>query len=598
MPHKERGNAMRRYNVTRGAKTTAGGTVTTGSGTVILMGEPLAREGDSVECPACGTVGVIVCAGRHLEALVSGSESALEGDICQCACSPSPTLIANQSIMFQTFEGPLAPPVPLEEEEEEEALDEGITLRIGLFFDGTGNNDANAGATAGCHVVNFGYDKAMADDMLRFCRQQGFDGAGGTPNNSYGNTPSNVARLYGLYRDDADTNIGHEREAGIAVYLEGIGTTSGEADSLLGQGMGIGSTGVAARVEQAPAVVVSKLRQFRIKNPKRVIQRIEFDLFGFSRGGAAARHCANEILKGPHSLFAQAIPPLSDGLANDFDWRHGQDFIINFIGLFDTVPGIADPLAGDFSPHNAHNPGLNLRLAPGSARKVVQLVAEHEYRHNFSLMLSGSDIRLPGAHSDIGGGYLPLATERVVLSQADLSLEALDCPATQSKAYQRARERGLQGVAPYGHAFGGKVGIHHWEEPLPYDRRFDVKPLKHVYAAVTSERQVRGELSLVYLRIMRELGTRARVPFGLIDDRDPKLALPDELKPIAQKLRAYALGEAPYSLSEAELRLLRHHYIHLSANWTVVAGKGRSGIEALFINRPGSGNRRAEHPNE
>ncbi|MCU1759726.1 DUF2235 domain-containing protein, partial [Pseudomonas sp. 14P_8.1_Bac3] len=55
---------------------------------------------------------------------------------------------------------------------------------------------------------------------------------------------------------------------------------------------------------------------------------------------------------------------------------------------------------------------------PDIAKKVVHLVAKDERRHNFSLNSAGAaDIRLPGAHSDLGGGYIPNIIERVLLSR-------------------------------------------------------------------------------------------------------------------------------------------------------------------------------------
>ncbi|MGP5481304.1 PAAR domain-containing protein, partial [Pseudomonas helleri] len=95
-----------------------------------------------------------------------------------------------------------------------------------------------------------------------------------------------------------------------------------------------------------------------------------------------------------------------------------------------TVAGVVAPLSGDFSPHNASNPGLDLHLAPGIARHVVQFVACNEYRHNFSLTRTDNDVELPGVHSDIGGSYLPLATEKVLLSKPQSSQVPVDMPET------------------------------------------------------------------------------------------------------------------------------------------------------------------------
>lgn len=99
---------MRRYHITVGAKTTADGTVMTGYEFWTIDGQPIAREGDEVACPACDSTGVIVCDGPHLVDLMQGRPTALDGDLCHCKCDPPPRLIANQTLQCQEFKD-LAP---------------------------------------------------------------------------------------------------------------------------------------------------------------------------------------------------------------------------------------------------------------------------------------------------------------------------------------------------------------------------------------------------------------------------------------------------------------------------------------------------------
>ncbi len=99
---------MRRYHITVGAKTTADGTVMTGYEFWTIDGQPIAREGDEVACPACDSTGVIVCDGPHLVDLMQGRPTALDGDLCHCKCAPPPRLIANQTLQCQEFKD-LAP---------------------------------------------------------------------------------------------------------------------------------------------------------------------------------------------------------------------------------------------------------------------------------------------------------------------------------------------------------------------------------------------------------------------------------------------------------------------------------------------------------
>ncbi|QHD03046.1 hypothetical protein PspS04_22970 [Pseudomonas sp. S04] len=99
---------MKRYHITVGAKTTADGTVMTGYEFWTIDGQPIAREGDEVACPACDSTGVIVCDGPHLVDLMQGRPTALDGDLCHCKCDPPPRLIANQTLQCQEFKD-LAP---------------------------------------------------------------------------------------------------------------------------------------------------------------------------------------------------------------------------------------------------------------------------------------------------------------------------------------------------------------------------------------------------------------------------------------------------------------------------------------------------------
>ncbi|WP_282344091.1 type VI secretion system tip protein TssI/VgrG, partial [Pseudomonas sp. PS02288] len=482
-------------------------------------------------------------------------------------------------------------PVAEEEEEEEELEEGGITLRIGVFFDGTGNNRSNSESVAGCHARDVDLEGA-AEDIRRFCAAYGYDGLGRSPNNSYGNDTTNVARLYDLYVDQSYEELGPAaRQASFAVYMEGIGTSSGGDDSLYSQVTGLGETGVLVRVKQAPDTIQERVARFVEKNPDVLIRRIEFDLFGFSRGAAAARHFANDLLKGPGSLLASALPADSPMLAPGFAWQPKVDFGITFVGLFDTVAGIFDPLHGDLTPANALNPGLNLRLAPGDIGKVVQFVARDEHRYNFALIKTDNDIVLPGAHSDIGGGYLPQARERLLLSKPRLSTEKSYISNERSKAYLdtlRALDADLLPLQRY----GLELEIVSWAVNSENNyRKAWHQEEKRVYAAVRSDRQVAGGLSLVYLRAMREAAVKAKVPFKDIPP-SPHLAFPVELESIFQKLQALVLGEsATPALSEAEESLLYRHYIHLSAHWN-------ASLSIVFANRPTDSGVREEYPNE
>ncbi|TWC37700.1 putative Zn-binding protein involved in type VI secretion [Pseudomonas sp. SJZ079] len=607
--------------------------ITAGSPDVLFDNLPVARQGDPTACgsalagnvmpnvlingmPAT-TLGSI---GSHGNVVIGGSGSVVVGNSHTPAPFTPPTPLASAASATQAL-APSTPSLPqgpadtlartwqeepgdpaplgLEEEDEEEELEEqvqqGITLRIGVFFDGTGNNLANAAVTEQCRRDDRELlDESTLREIVEYCEAHGFTSSGGdslfdqAPDNSYGNAPSNVARLYDLYRDDSGRALEPSTATGyLKAYLEGIGTSSGEADSLYSQATGQGDTGVVARVEQSPAEIQKQLVLLLSNNPILQVDSIEFDIFGFSRGAAAARHFANELLKPEGGLLAQLFQAGAAGLSEQFDWAAHS--AINFIGLFDTVAAVVDPAQGDLSPANNHNPGVNLYLPPGCARKVLQLVARDEQRWNFALNSvapAHQEISLPGVHSDIGGGYRPLMLERCLLSRPRRSIVHTGVANDHTVAaretwrdYHAWEARGLPGQ--------GLMRPRIWRKALPYDRRSGGEREDAVYATLPIERRVRGELSLVYLRVMRELAVQHNVPLLSIPDT-PQFAIPADLGAIADKLLAYALGSSPHLTADDE-RLLWARYIHLSAHWTPSNG--------LLLNKPAP-NRRLAYNNK
>ena len=119
-----------------------------------------------------------------------------------------------------------------------------------------------------------------------------------------------------------------------------------------------------------------------------------------------------------------------------------------------------------------------------------------------------------------------------------------------------------------------------------------------MHAVISCEREVRNDLSLIYLRVMRELGAKHGVQFKVIDEEDSRYALPRELHTIARKLMAYSLGHSGHiGLTPNEEALLLARYIHLSANWNTTEELNGSELNILFINRPAENFVRVVHPN-
>ena len=278
-------------------------------------------------------------------------------------------------------------------------------LRIGVFFDGTGQNNRN--------------------DEYKERR---------------GNkSRSNIARLFEAY-----PVVPGESDA---IYISGVGTVDnayltpevidiGEDEVSLVQAFGVSIEDLPTpnpetieKIEKTGAFYKwqSLLDQlYRIINDPKTdflsITQVEFDVFGFSRGAALARHFVNAALLGLPDYDKPRKG--SDGLSitpnlfgsntskrfnpySGFKIDNKRKVSIRFVGLFDTVGSF-------YWPGNDDEGNFQLQLSPDCAQTVVQLRAYHEYRKNFpltSLQTSGHlpenffEEVFPGCHSDVGGGY-------------------------------------------------------------------------------------------------------------------------------------------------------------------------------------------------
>jgi uncharacterized Zn-binding protein involved in type VI secretion len=95
---------MKRYLITLGATTTAGGKVISANSFQSINGVSVAVEDDAVSCPKCNSVGVIKPDGQRLSDLCNGKQVALHDDLCICKCSPPPRLISNQTLASQSID--------------------------------------------------------------------------------------------------------------------------------------------------------------------------------------------------------------------------------------------------------------------------------------------------------------------------------------------------------------------------------------------------------------------------------------------------------------------------------------------------------------
>ena len=95
---------LKRYHITLGATTTAGGKVITASSIMSINGVRIALEDDKVFCEACNSPGVIKLEGPRLSERFNNRQVALNDDLCLCKCSPPPRLVSNQTFKAQTID--------------------------------------------------------------------------------------------------------------------------------------------------------------------------------------------------------------------------------------------------------------------------------------------------------------------------------------------------------------------------------------------------------------------------------------------------------------------------------------------------------------
>lgn len=365
-------------------------TISSGSTTVLINGRPAALTGGSVDCGGVtiGSGSVIIgddqiaTPSRSLQGAGGGSATALHANSSSASAhqSANHNTRLNQSALSRTARQPGTSALHNGQRGLTNAGDSSQaqatndeensprTLRLGVFFDGTGN-----------HMQN---DLRLTDRDI-----------------------TNVAKLYDLYYDE---NLGSLNRR---LYIPGPGTVDGEAtddgfvapEDSWGLALGIGATGGHSRIEMALEGVQANIEDS-------AATEIIIDVFGFSRGAALARHFVNLINSWPATI---AIPQLTWWPQPRIEFREvtafpqGVNASVGFVGLFDTVGSF-------YFPGNEQNLDFNLHLGAHSAEQVVHLTAFHEIRTNFPLSkirgangLPGNFIEeaLPGVHSDVGGGY-------------------------------------------------------------------------------------------------------------------------------------------------------------------------------------------------
>ncbi|WP_188093631.1 phospholipase effector Tle1 domain-containing protein [Marinobacter salinexigens] len=443
---------------------------------------------------------------------------------------------------------------------------EGVHIVLGLFTDGTLNNVDNIEAFRRKLMAECVEPAKDDPSRLEECR----DRLAMRMGESYANAPTNVVKLFDLYKEGEATTEA-KKTLVVKAYQPGAGTKSGDNDSIIGMATGLGQTGVPAQV--AGLFSEAAIRISDIAGRSR-IESLTVDLFGFSRGAAAARHAVNEILRGRGGGLADALS--RSGLA----WP--AEVKIRFVGLFDTVAGIVNPQNLDLSPGNDRNSPVELFLNPEKVEQAVHLVASDEKRANFSLnsIKSSEDsiadnfreISLPGAHSDIGGGYQDLMTEDLLLYPM-LSIRGTDVRWPEQTVEWDNLEALRARVESEGWIGAHSMNLPNGNKPsLGIERERDEHPLPdgRVDLRLRMQRMVRGEYSRLSLRLMYHLAAEANAPFYDIDETDESLVIPEDLIPFfGWLMQKNASGELELYEDYPDAAMLRQRYMHHSDHFNL-----------------------------
>lgn len=386
-----------------------------------------------------------------------------------------------------------------------------------------------------------------------------FDGTGNNKENDRGSTSramTNIAKLSELYKEDLNKHIYN-------LYIEGIGTVTKGDDSILGLGFATGATGGEARLHEARYRLHTEILEQLPTN----IGEIVFDVFGFSRGAALARHFVNMINHGlpdfngkketvslwdvqlnPNLLMARKPYSQHQG-GGKGPTRRMVDIYpssrvktrVRFVGLYDSVGSF-------YWPGNDDEGNFNLNLKAESAQYVYHLVAGQEVREKFPLTSVKNGPSAPehfveltgvGVHSDIGGGYAdpardPANIERVVRERYSLS---------GFEPKERAQKH-----AAIAHA-RAKADANGWTCEVRGNT---------VY--LIDERHTRPQLAHLGLHRMHQEALSRQVPFLELPD-DELHRIPDDLKPYAEQ----SFDPAGHARALAAIEALDPPYIHTSA---------------------------------
>lgn len=443
---------------------------------------------------------------------------------------------------MQIGESSYTPPEPKVDENDGK---EHVKLRFGACNDGTLNNRPNINQRlAASREADLAEDERRAAKEVKgkmsseeiekakaLYKEHGAKKDG--EENSYEGFYTNVEKLE-RHLDAGSGKAGHDHA--FKTYVEGAGTLDLAGDDLPGYAFAIWETGLRAKVEKAMQRIVAQIvKQYPDKSTF-IIDKILIDVLGFSRGAAGARHLIQKILMRTGASLIERLQ------------EQGYTVIqveIGFAGLFDTVSSwglqIAVGLANNVSQ-------LSLD-AVRHAQAALHLTAADEHRQYFALTDSrscepkGQEYALPGAHSDIGGGYRDQALEKQTIFAGGLS----DAEQDRARLIEAGQYRDHE------------ITLTHFTD----------NEGKESARLSVNRPGIKNQYSLIPLHIMAKAMIGQGMEFKA--DLEEKEVVPQELHDVQQMLETHCTGpsktDADYWRNNHApwLKQLRHEYLHFSA---------------------------------
>ena len=530
-----------------------------------------------------------------------------------------------------------------------------IILYIGMFFDGTGNNRFNSESLYYTKVKG-NNDRIKSSEIptqLSFTltpekiKEKDISKINISNRDSYWNPYSNIVKLHDLYKEKSETDLRTKKNKyTLKQYVEGIGTEKYKEDSIGGSSIGRGDTGIIAKVERGIKDLVREKIATLPKDKK--IYKIVFDVFGFSRGAAAARHFCNEVKKPAYYVTRTKRDPYDKYDRNARILTDEKDLVkhaggilgtelnkiglkpyeetynnieIRFLGLFDTVVSdlvVKENIGYKIAPFFNGIPiiaqeyleDIKTNISGLGIKKVFQIRAKDEWRANFAYTPTekGHTLYMLGAHSDIGGGYAELDKYTSILGFFDATKDDEEMFKQQEKVrkyfidedYCKENEIWFEKI--YKHTSGFYI------ESSPTETTPIYEKISGHYILKTSC-YISNKYSLVPMYVMLQKAIDYGVPFykdyneakkgGNRIDYPFEYEIPDTeefkmLREYLKKMLDVSKDESKksYSLSSEMFEHIRNRYVHLSSHYAGLDTLGHkdgdhhfSG-ELLFINRP------------